>query len=252
MRPDYDSRKLNALTRYPVVPTYHVPGAQNCPTGRVKVSFAQEPDLIFSEKIAGHSIRIILTSQGYFVGNKTEILAWNEDIATLPTNPILEGMQENANNFHQMYAPKGEGVKVLFGVFFGGSSHPHSRQYTGGDSQLNSFRLSDAFNLSPEEFSNLLSQSPEQIGEWRENNQQPFFSEAALLGLGIPVNPRLLGNHPPINPTATHTWMKQILPKSKASLNYQAAGKPNGILIRTPNRSKIAKLSFAEYEKLLK
>jgi len=252
MRPNYDVKRLNALTRYPTVPSYHVPDAQGRPTLQVKVSFAHEPQLIISEKIAGHSIRVILTKDGYFLGNKTEILAWHEEIDEQPMHPILNGMRMTANHIFQSYSPKDEGIKVFFGVFFGGSSHPHAKQYTGGDYQLNSFKLSDGFSLPANEFTTLYNSTAEQIGEWRESNQQPFYTETSLLGFGIPVNPRLRSSAPPVHVAATLAWMQHTLPKSKACLSYLAPGKPNGILIRTPNRSKIAKLSFAEYEKFLK
>ena len=110
----------------------------------------------------------------------------------------------------------------------------------------------DAFNLDEDKISELLSMEPEEISRWREAGGQPFFSESALMGLGLPVTPRLQAVPPPTSIDGTYNWLKTVIPRSKVTLNYQASGKPEGVVVRTPDRSKIVKIRIEDYERTLR
>jgi hypothetical protein len=47
----------------------------------------------------------------------------------------------------------------------------------------------------------------------------------------------------------THAWLKQIIPASKATLDENGIGRPEGVVVREADRSAIAKIRFEDYER---
>jgi hypothetical protein len=93
----------------------------------------------------------------------------------------------------------------------------------------------------------------EKIASWRDNKGQIFYDERALqsnsIVLNIPLTPRIGIDILPIKTHETFEWMKTKITKTQAQLDSDAIGKPEGIVVRLPDRSAIAKLRFENYER---
>src|SRR5262249_15133366 len=138
---------------------------------------------------------------------------------------------------------------------FGGKVTANSKQYTG--QQLVSVRLFDIVALR--EYDALLSQPAAQIAQWRENGGQPFADEATLEHIapryGLTLTPRLFaidGARLPKGIPETMAFLRTRLPESQCRLDEAASGRPEGIVLRSPDRSTIAKARFEDYERTLK
>jgi hypothetical protein len=75
------------------------------------------------------------------------------------------------------------------------------------------------------------------------------------VALEIQLTPRLFSQKGADLPTTledTHKWLQTWLPESLVQLDAGATGKPEGIVLRTNGRSRIAKARFQDYERTLK
>jgi hypothetical protein len=105
----------------------------------------------------------------------------------------------------------------------------------------------------------LLTQSPAQISSWRENGGQPFADEEALGQIaadhGLTLTPRLFvinGAELPQGIPEMLAFLRAHLSETLCRLDDAAGGKPEGIVLRSPDRSTIAKARFEDYERTLK
>ncbi|MCA9070839.1 MAG: hypothetical protein KDA84_18045, partial [Planctomycetaceae bacterium] len=52
----------------------------------------------------------------------------------------------------------------------------------------------------------------------------------------------------PQTPSEAQEFLDEVLPQSLATLDTAAGGQPEGVVIRSPDRSTISKLRFRDYE----
>lgn len=130
-----------------------------------------------------------------------------------------------------------------------------SKQYTTDQSV--SFRLFDTVRFG--DLAPLLTRPASEIAVWREGGGQPFIDEAALQALagelGITLTPRLFtldGAALPQDIAGMAAFLAEQLPKSLSTLNAGAEGKPEGIVLRAPDRSVVSKARFEDYARTLR
>lgn len=105
----------------------------------------------------------------------------------------------------------------------------------------------------------VLEWSRERVSAWREGGGQGFADEDALRSAasvaGVEPTPRLARIPAERLPTAleeTHEWLRGTLPATLVGLDAAALGRPEGVVLRTRDRSVIAKARFQDYERTLK
>jgi hypothetical protein len=101
----------------------------------------------------------------------------------------------------------------------------------------------------------------QRIAHWRDNGGQPFLSNSALTALCLDYE---LGMVPPIwvgdasgVPTGipeTKVWLESLFPEnqSRCRLDENAPGLPEGMVLRTADRTSIRKLRFEDYKKTVR
>ena len=249
--------KLNSATKYPSILTYHeIDGNSGCLKDNVQISFNEQDEVIQTEKIDGANARIILFSdQGYFIGSREDLLTASGDLVPNPSLGIVETLQPLVEAFKKdldWRAPV-----VLFGEVYGNKKIGKSgKNYT--NSGQSGFRLFDGITFESDyDFEKFLNDTPiEKISSWREHGGQKFLEEKKLQGIaeliGVSLTPRIKGTRPPQGVPETLEWLKGILPgKTNAAIDGDG-GKPEGIVIRTSDRVKIAKIRFEDYERTLR
>jgi hypothetical protein len=276
-----DLRKLNSATKYPSIPTYHKirPGGSRGGTWleeEVPVLF-NDPDteVIVTEKINGTNGRIIFTDQipglfgglnegdtrrrWYLIGSREELLTAQGDLIPSDTYGIVTALRPIAEKAAQQAQLEVQGdissdiVVGYFEVF--GKGLPAAQQYTNAG--ILDAMIFDAAFIPV----SILDKPIEEIAHWRDNGGQKFVTKMNLdeflkdMGkqYGIKSVPFRLGltNHPlPTGIPETYEWMEQFR-ESKANLGG-GIGRAEGVVIRTPDRKKIAKLRFEDYEKTLR
>lgn len=71
--------------------------------------------------------------------------------------------------------------------------------------------------------------------------------------LALPRVPVLAADQPvPTTLADTHDWLRMLLTESHARLDDTGRGKPEGVVVRTADRARIAKIRFEDYERTAK
>ena len=245
-----DLDRLNTLTKYPSIPTYH---ALDPAGGRLTAGAAAfgGPALL-TEKVDGTNARVVLLPGGdYLIGSRAEFLLARGDLIGNPALGIVDALRDAADRLCDGYAD--EAVTVYFGEVYGGKVTGASRQYTG--KRTVGFRLFDVARLA--DYGKLLGRPAAALSAWREGGGQTFLPEpdlaAAADRAGLDLTPRLATV--PALPTGleeTAAFLAATLPRTRCALDDAAGGRPEGLVARTADRSAIAKLRTEDYRRTLR
>jgi hypothetical protein len=254
-----DLTKLNALTRYPSIPNYH-PYDPNAPRQRAKpeviLPAVQFPDsVLLTEKIDGAQARLVVAPDGsYLIGSREEFLYAAGDLVHNGCFNIVETVKPHLGKMIRAAAVE-DGVVVWYGEVYGGKITQGSSQYS--IENRFGFRLFDV-SMIPQ-LAELMQSDLEQIKSWHDGGGLPFVDEAELQRLanasGQALTPRLgeiEGHALPQTVEGGLSFLERIIPKTKAILDKGAHAKAEGIVVRTPTRSIIAKLRYRDYQDLNK
>lgn len=247
-----DLRKLNSATKYPSIPTFHALGDRGRLRQEVQVSFARN-DVVVTEKLDGTNTRIVVLEDGsYLIGSREELLHARGDIVFNPALGIVAAVRAIADRVADALAGSGRLV-TFYGEVYGGKT-TGSRTY--GTSV--GFRLFDVVSAPLREMAERLALSAEDLAHWRDGGGQSFVDERGLAEhaalAGVELTPRLeAATAPPTELRETHAWLEAALPGgTRAPLEGERKGRPEGVVVRTRDRRVIAKLRFEDYERTLR
>jgi hypothetical protein len=252
-----DLAKLNSLTKYPSIPTYHTLDPSNGRLSEPPINFGTET-VIGTEKVDGTSSRIIFGHDGsYLIGSREELLHHRDDLIANPSQGIVAATKEHAERmrtFPQLWAFDAE-VTVYYLETYGGNIGKAAKQYSSCGKV--SVRLFDVAIFRDME--ELLKMEREQISGWREHNGQSFLNETRLetasIFADIPLTPRIfvgLATDLPQTLEGMSEFLAEHIPISQCCLDDECGRAPEGLVLRTPDRSIIAKARFEDYKRTLK
>lgn len=139
---------------------------------------------------------------------------------------------------------------------YGGRIGSAGKQYASSAGQTG-WRLFDVAVFA--DYAEVLSWPMERIAAWRDRGGQQFLPEGRLQemaqSLRLPVTPRLStidASELPTDVEKTRAWLADCLPTTLVALDPSAGGRPEGIVLRTPDRSTIAKARFEDYNRTFK
>jgi RNA ligase-like protein len=245
-----DLRALNSLTKYPSIPTYHLLDPRNGGLQDEAVVFSGP--VVGTEKVDGTNARMILTPGGdWFLGSREELLHAKGDRIFNPSQGIVAALKPIV----EALAPVTE-LRVFYVELYGGKVGAAAKQYTSDPARYG-WRLFDVLvRPDPDE---QLAWPTERISAWREAGGQTFLPEdelaAAAGAAGLELTPRLFivdGSELPVDLEKTSAWLAEQLPKTRVSLDPEAPGGAEGIVLRTADRGVIAKARFQDYARTLK
>ena len=241
-----DLDKLNSMTKYPSIPTYHALGEKGA---LLEETIVFDGEIVLTEKVDGTNSRIILFPDGdYVLGSREELLYAKGDLIGNPALGIVKALKSVAESL-----PVPHMLTVLYLELYGGKVTAASKQYTSDQSV--GWRLFDiAFFENPLYVLNMPVPS---IAAWRDKGGQNFLNESQLLEASaeyrLKLTPRLQAiDSLPTDIVETHEFLKQQIPATQVALDPGAGCKSEGIVARTKDRSTIAKLRFEDYERHLK
>jgi hypothetical protein len=242
---------INSMTKYPSIPTYHTLDPRDGGLLDETVPFAGP--VIGTEKIDGTNSRIILLPDGtYLLGSREELLYGQGDLIGNPALGIVDALRPIAD---ALAAVEGDRIVVHYLEVYGGKVGAASKQYTGG--RTVGFRLFDVAVV--DNYTELLGWESQGIAGWRDGGGQQFLGEAALSQIadatGLELTPRLFEVDAADLPTdieKTKVFLDERVPNTLAALDDGAARRAEGIVLRSPARTTIAKARFQDYERTLK
>lgn len=260
--------KINSATKYPSIPTYHVLGEKGRLKDEVQVDFPEGEPVFVTEKIDGTNTRIICMGSAYpsyILGSREELLHAAGDLIWNPSQGIVQTILEDQWSERACAArettPLRPGIQVFYGEVYGGKTTAAAKNYTGGDQTRSGFRVFDVAHWpSQEGFDAILGMEREAISLWRENGGQPFLSTEALQQrCGTPADPwhlprvpEIMVEKPPRSLQDTFAWLREVLPgPTLAALPGANPGHPEGVVVRSADRKRIAKIRFEDYERTL-
>jgi len=235
--------KLNSMTKYPSILTYHKIGERGRLLDEIQVNF-EGKKVILTEKIDGVNGRIILFPNGlYIIGSREELLYAKGDLIGNPQLGIVDVLKPIAEKL----APH-LWIAVFYFEVYGGNVTKNSKQYTGSGTV--GVRLFDVTIVPNSD--KILELPIEKIAAWRDNGGQAFYTENSLQNLGLPLTPRIGEDCVATGLVETFDWLKSKIKKTQVGLDEGAQGRPEGLVVRSADRSKIAKIRFEDYERTMR
>ncbi|GLY04525.1 RNA ligase family protein [Actinoplanes sp. NBRC 101535] len=239
---------LNSLTKYPSIPTYHQLDPRNGSlTDEVTVFTGTVHG---TEKVDGTNSRVILLPDGsYLLGSREELLYARGDLIGNPALGIVANLRPFADT---LTAPDGR-IRVLYLELYGGRIGGQAKQYSARGAT--GWRLFDVAEFTEDDFADKLDWPPATISAWREDQGQWFLGEDELTATGLELVPRLFridGSALPSGIAEMNTFLGEHLPATLVALDDSGLGGPEGIVLRSGDRSVIAKARFQDYARTLK
>lgn len=252
-----DLRKLNTVTKYPSIPTYHHRDAAGGLLDEVQVPFVGE--VIGTEKIDGTSARIILVPDGTFLIGSRDLLFYAKgDIVSNPELGVVDSLRPIAGKLPLSPTgadPAADWIVVYYLELYGGTIGANSRQYTRAGTV--GYRLFDVATVDLR--GGIIDRPVEELASWRDHGGQTFLDEQALqitaAHAGLELAPRLFTMPATDLPTGVeqmHTFLTERLPATTVGLDDTARGGAEGIVLRSDNRDTIAKVRLASYRRTLR
>jgi len=242
-----DLRKVNSLTKYPSIETFH-----HLEAGILTDEADPIPqrEIYASEKIDGTNTRIICFPDGrYLIGSREEFLHFRCDLLFLPALGIVEAVRPVAERLADRCWDL---VTVFFGETYGGRIQS-ARSYTA--SEQFGFRLCDALMLTETELQSLSNRSNEEIARWRDGGGQRFLSVIELRALAEATSLELVphawkgpASALPTSLTGMAEFLAAQAPATRCRLDA-GDGRAEGLVLRTADRSWIRKVRFEDYER---
>jgi hypothetical protein len=247
-----DLAKLNSMTKYGSILTYHCLGDKGILQEEVQVPFTGR--VIGTEKVDGTNTRLIFCPDGSVVVGSREDLLWERhDLIGNPAMGIVDAVKVTVHQLAEKVCQPGL-LTIYFvevyGKNIGGGAKNYSKHGKVG------FRLFDAIQM--DNFEDLLEWPLEKIAQWRDGGGQKFV-EASRIGtmaayVGFQTVPSLFDFDATQLPVTLEDTLKFVhsFEFSQCKLDDAADGVPEGVVVRTSDRSTIAKIRREDYERTLK
>lgn len=274
---EWDFDKLNSLTKYPSILTYHELGTKGgLKEGLVEGKSFAGQEVYITEKVDGTNGRIVFVTNDkgevidYLLGSRENLLYAKGDRVENPSLNIVSTMKYYADILcvvpEQELLPNH--IYALYGEVYGGNCNGFKNYTSRGTWGV---RFFDVWAMPLNEAYRIVEEKEiAAISIWREHNGQPFFSVgefAFLLATAsfgntpyeiitpnnyifqkVPYIKAISGSEIPEDLKGAYEFLKEFA-LSGAVLEPEAAAKSEGVVIRTADRKLIRKLRFDDYRK---
>lgn len=254
-------RKLNTITKYPSILTYHNLG----PKGSLVDSLVEErcfenKPIFITEKIDGTNSRIVfITGEhgevvDYIIGSREELLFAFGDRIINPAlgvvnnlKPIADAIMLLSDGNVPLHA---NSMYCLYGETYGGNING-AKQYSGHGTY--GIRFFDMWQMPLDHVLDLMEMPIDRISNWREHDGQPFARVDVLemfcddFGLErVPYIRETVGTEIPNDLQGVWDWMQEFA-SSTALIDNDGKGMSEGVVVRYADRSLIRKIRFEDY-----
>jgi hypothetical protein len=246
---ELDLAKLNSMTKYPSIPTYHTMGNKGMLTDEV-IALPDTP-VFATEKVDGTNSRIVcLPDETFVIGSREELLHARGDVIWNPALGIVDALRPAADRLLALAKDSfNDNLWVFYLEVFGGRVTANSKQYTG--EHRVGFRLFDVVRFG--DYRGMFERSVEEIARWRDSGGQTYLAEAELQvaaeAWGFELTPRISIDGVPNAHGEVLEWLRRTIPKTQCRLDEKGSGTPEGLVVRTSDRSTIFKIRFEDYER---
>lgn len=210
--------------------------------------------MVGTEKVDGTNARQIFSPDGGALVGSREDLPWERrDLIGNPAMGIVEAVKDAVQRLYEVLC-RPDRIAVYYLEVYGRNIGAAARNYTK-DGKVG-FRLFDVVFIG--NFEEVLAWPPEQIARWRDGGGQKY-AEADRVALlakeaGFEPMPVLFDLDASQLPTDLESVYEFLLrfEATRCKLDDGAAGVPEGVVVRSPDRSVVAKLRREDYERTLR
>ena len=255
-------QKLNSITKYPSILTYHNLGQKgSLVDSLVEDKHFDERDVYITEKIDGTNSRVIICTdehgsvEDYIIGSREELLYARGDRIITDKQGIVNNMKWIADTIALLGERKllPNRIYCLYGETYGGNINGH-KHYTGYGSY--GIRIFDMWDMPISYIDEMIEDKDlDRISSWREHGGQPFAHVNKLAEFcdeysltRVPYLEVIPGTEIPTTLQGVWDWMQKFQ-KSVATIDSGAVGMSEGIVVRYGDRSLIRKIRFEDYER---
>ncbi len=245
----FGKAKINTLIKYPSILTLHKMAEKGKLSQELTTDLVGEK-MYATEKIDGTNVRLIRLGKELLIGSREFILHYDGEMFFDPAQHIVEGIKNLALNI-----PETDVLTVFYGEFYGGKTGANAKQY--GTDKVD-FRL---FDVAKFDDLSILEQDLDLISRWRETETpegmrygQPFLpkNEFEKYATYFELAPQIAFDLENFTHKNILKQLHTFLPETKVALSELALKRPEGVIFRNENRSKIVKLRFEDYERTLR
>lgn len=254
-------RKLNTITKYPSILTYHNLG----PKGSLVDSLVEDRNfenkpIFITEKIDGTNSRIVFITGAngevvdYIIGSREELLFAFGDRIVNPALGVVNNLKPIADTVMLLSdgnAPLNpNSMYCVYGETYGGNING-AKQYSGHGTY--GIRFFDMWQMPLDHVLDLMEMPIDKISNWREHAGQPFAHVDVLerfcgdFGLvRVPYIRETVGTEIPNDLQGVWEWMQEFA-NSDAKIDTDGKGMSEGVVVRYADRSLIRKIRFEDY-----
>lgn len=247
--------KINSLTKYPSILTYHQLGSKGgLKNELIDNGFPEGVILEVTEKVDGTNGRFVCIGDDYLLGQREMFVYAKGD--RIVNSEIIDVMK---NALESIYS---NDFIVIYGEVYGYRIQDGSKIYCPEGSKEKNFRVFDIWKMNVDDIDKYLSEaSIEQITYDREHGWQPFVATDVLQEIvyqysleRTPIWMTMCSSDLPTDAVATKEWIEDNFKTSHAIIGEgsgtnQKFGRAEGVVIRTLDRKIIRKLRFEDYHK---
>lgn len=257
----YIAKKLNTITKYPSIETYHTIKTRGTLGDELTngESFKNQ-DVYITEKIDGTNSRILMytdhNTDDYIIGDRNTFLTakndrvYNNLLSIVDTTlPIAKHIAAHKNHLDP------ETLYVFYGETYGHGIGANYKQYAINNEHY--WRCFDILKIPKSTLDFLLMLPIETLASSRESDSNRFLPVPKFKKMvnELKLEPvyfltEMNGSDIPISIVDTYKFLSKFS-NSNVTLDSEAEGQSEGIVVRTEDRSIIKKLRFEEYKKTL-
>ena len=251
-----EARKLNTITKYPSILTYHELGKKGTVIEELTNQYyecSDDEELEGTEKVNGTNTRIIICGQDYLIGTREEIIYAKGDRIQNDKQSILSNCIPIAEKIIHYNHVSDDELIVIYGENYGKDIGDSYKNYTTKEV---AFRVFDMWSMKVDDIKELLSLELNKLATWREHGNQPYFDINKLKAycriLKLEKTPVLFTIKKKELPTSIEDMYKFLSQFKDTRVGLDCIGKSEGFVVRSSDRKYIKKIRFEEYEKTLK
>ena len=249
----YGKEKINTLTKYPSILTLHKFGEKGRLTDEFTTNIEGET-MYATEKIDGTNVRIVSFGDKFLIGSRKCILHYSDDFYWDESMDIVKSVFDLG-----VKCMATEHLTIVYGELYGGKVTANSKNY---GKEKYGFRV---FDIAVVEDLSILEKTVAEISSWREHTLDSTVDDALAYGQNYlsrselatykdtyELVPNVAFDLGDMSHQAILDALNEFIPKTKVALTESAQIRPEGVVIRNENRTKIVKLRFEDYQRTLK
>lgn len=251
--------KLNTMTKYPSIQTYHALGKKGMLTEDFSIIPEGIKTLEMTEKVDGTNVRIIIHKDDYIIGSREELLYAKGDRIINKNMDIVENTIHIAEKMINSKLLNDDYIFVFYGELYGGTIGKNNKRYSN-DKKVFGFRFFDYWSMKINDFSLTFNDyTQDQLSSWRDNMKQPYATSygldyfTSMMELErVPLLGRINTDMIPTSVEGMYNLLKETITNTNVGLTETENSRAEGFILRSEDRSFIAKIRYEDYERTLK